>query len=48
MMVYQGLPAISTTDGLLVIDKLQPAGKNIQYGKTFLQGARNWGEAIAW
>ena len=41
-VVYQGLPAICTTQGLLVLDELQPAGKKPMSGKVFLQGARNW------
>jgi methionyl-tRNA formyltransferase len=44
MIVYQELPAITTGKGILVIDELQPAGKNILDGKTFLHGARNWGK----
>jgi methionyl-tRNA formyltransferase len=41
-LIYQRLPTISTSEGLLVIDELQPAGKNIQNGGAFLQGARDW------
>jgi len=41
-IIYQDLPAFTTGDGILVIDELQPAGKHILKGKTFLQGARNW------
>jgi methionyl-tRNA formyltransferase len=44
MIAYQELPAITTGKGILVIDELQPAGKNILDGKTFLHGARNWGK----
>jgi methionyl-tRNA formyltransferase len=44
VLVYQGLPAITTSKGILIIDELQPAGKNILDGKTFLRGARNWGD----
>jgi methionyl-tRNA formyltransferase len=40
--IYQGLPAICTTQGLLVLEELQPAGKKSMAGKIFLQGARNW------
>ena len=40
--LYQGLPAICTAQGLLVLEELQPAGKKSLAGKTFLQGARNW------
>lgn len=41
-LVYQGMPAIRTIDGLLVFDEVQPAGKKSMPGKVFLQGARNW------
>jgi methionyl-tRNA formyltransferase len=41
-VTYQGLPAITTGSGILVIDELQLAGKNSQTGKTFLNGVRNW------
>ncbi|MBU1660740.1 MAG: methionyl-tRNA formyltransferase [Chloroflexi bacterium] len=37
-----GLPAIGTSDGLLVIDELQPAGKKSMQGDVFLRGARGW------
>jgi methionyl-tRNA formyltransferase len=40
--IYQGLPAIRTGQGLLVLEELQPAGKKPMAGKIFLQGARNW------
>ena len=33
--ILAGLPAISTSDGFLVLEKLQPAGKKVQDGKTF-------------
>ena len=42
-VIYQGLPAFCTSDGLLALDELQPAGKKPQPGKAFLQGARGWG-----
>jgi methionyl-tRNA formyltransferase len=41
-LVHQGLPAFAATDGLLVLDEMQPAGKKSMPGKVFLQGARNW------
>jgi methionyl-tRNA formyltransferase len=41
-LVYQGLPAIGTAQGLLVLDEVQPAGKKPMSGKVFLQGARGW------
>jgi methionyl-tRNA formyltransferase len=40
--IYQGLPAICTGQGLLILEELLPAGKKPMPGKTFLQGARNW------
>lgn len=39
---HEGLPAIYTADGLLVLDELQPAGKKAQAGDVFLLGARDW------
>jgi methionyl-tRNA formyltransferase len=41
-VVYQGLPAIATGMGILLLDELQLAGRTVQTGKVFLQGARNW------
>jgi methionyl-tRNA formyltransferase len=41
-IIYQALPAITTANGLLVLDELQLAGRTVQTGKVFLQGARNW------
>jgi len=37
-----GLPAIATSEGLLVLDELQPAGKKAMAGEIFLRGARDW------
>jgi len=42
-IIHQELPAITTGKGILVIDELQLAGRNIQTGKIFLNGVRNWG-----
>ncbi len=42
-ITYQDLPAITTGQGVLVLDELQLAGRNVQSGLTFLRGARNWG-----
>ncbi len=36
------LPAFGTSDGLLVVDNLQLAGKKPIRGEAFLQGAINW------
>ena len=41
-LVHQGLPAIATASGLLVLDEVQPAGKKLMPGKVFFQGAKNW------
>jgi methionyl-tRNA formyltransferase len=41
-IIYHELPAITTGNGILVIDELQLAGRNIQNGKSFLNGVRNW------
>ncbi len=40
--VRSGLPAIGTSDGYLILDELQPAGKKAMSGKAFLAGARDW------
>jgi len=40
--LHQGRPAICTSQGLLVLEEVQPAGKKPMEGKVFLQGARNW------
>lgn len=41
-VVFDGLPAVGTTDGLIVFDELQPAGKKSMPGKAFLAGGRAW------
>jgi methionyl-tRNA formyltransferase len=40
----QGKPAIAALDGWLVLEEVQPAGKNRVPGEVFLRGARRWGE----
>ena len=42
-LIYKGMPAIATSDGLLVLDEVQPAGKKSMPGNVFLNGARSWG-----
>jgi methionyl-tRNA formyltransferase len=42
--VYLGLPAVGTSENLLVLGEVQPAGKKPMDGKAFLAGARNWVE----
>ncbi len=39
---HEGLPAISTSKGLLVLDKVQAAGKNPASGGEFARGARQF------
>jgi methionyl-tRNA formyltransferase len=40
--VLDGLPAVHTVEGALVLDEVQPAGRKKMPGAAFLQGARNW------
>ncbi len=40
--VVNGLPAIGTSECLLVLDKVQPAGKKPMSGEDFLRGQRDW------
>jgi len=40
--IHEGLPAIGTHDGLLVLDEVQPAGKKTMSAEVFLRGVRNW------
>ena len=40
--VVNGLPAICTGDGLLVLDVVQPEGKKTMDGKAFLNGQPDW------
>ena len=42
--IHNGLPAVGTPNGLLVLEEVQPAGKKRMSGKAFLAGARNWAE----
>ncbi len=41
-----GLPAIGTNQGALILEEVQPAGKKPMAGKVFLNGARNWTNTI--
>lgn len=43
-IVHNGLPAVGTSDGVLVLEEVQPPGKKRMSGKAFLAGARNWVE----
>jgi len=40
--VADGLPVVGTSDGMLALFEVQPAGKKVMPGKVFLNGARNW------
>lgn len=42
--IYLGLPVVGTSENLLVLGEVQPAGKKSMPGKAFLAGARNWVE----
>jgi methionyl-tRNA formyltransferase len=39
---HKGYPAVSTSDGILVLDQIQPAGKKSMRGDVFLRGAKGW------
>ena len=41
-LIVDGLPAICTGEGLLVLDHVQADGKKPLPGKTFLNGAKDW------
>jgi methionyl-tRNA formyltransferase len=38
----EGRPAVQSAKGVLVLDEVQPAGKKVMPGKSFLAGAREW------
>jgi methionyl-tRNA formyltransferase len=40
--VVEGGPAVQSAEGALVLTEVQPAGKKIMSGKSFLSGAREW------
>ena len=41
-LIVEGRPAIMSADGALVLDEVQPSGKKMMPGKSFLSGARDW------
>ena len=41
-LVSDGWPAVGTPDGILILEKVQAAGKKSLSGKDFLVGARGW------
>ena len=38
----EGRPAVMSADGALVLEEVQPAGKKIMSGRSFVAGAREW------
>ncbi len=38
----EGRPAVQSAEGALILDEVQPAGRKIMSGKSFLAGAREW------
>jgi methionyl-tRNA formyltransferase len=38
----EGSPAVMSADGALVLNEVQPAGKKVMSGESFLAGAREW------
>jgi methionyl-tRNA formyltransferase len=40
--IFQKQPAIGTSDGYLILETVQPAGKKKMSGKDFLNGNRSW------
>ena len=43
-LIHNGLAAYGTSQGILVLDEVQPAGKKAMPGDVFLHGARNWAD----
>ena len=41
-LIVEGVPAVGTGAGVLVLDEVQPAGKKPMDGKSFLAGGRAW------
>jgi methionyl-tRNA formyltransferase len=41
-LILDGMPAVGTVEGILILGEVQPAGKNPMPGKAFLAGARDW------
>ena len=39
-------PAVITSEGILVLDAVQPSGKKIMPGRSFLQGVKDWGVEV--
>ena len=41
-LTVEGRPALQSAEGVLILDEVQPAGKKVMSGKSFLAGARDW------
>lgn len=41
-LTVEGHPAVGTSDGILILEEVQPAGKKSMPGKAFLAGGREW------
>jgi len=40
--IVEGQPAVGTSEGILILEDVQPAGKRTMPGRAFLAGARDW------
>lgn len=41
-LIVEGHPAMRTSEGILILEEVQPAGKKAMPGRAFLAGARDW------
>jgi len=48
LAVVDHLPAVSTSQGWLVLDEVQPSGKKAMPGDVFLRGTRQWQGRVSW
>jgi methionyl-tRNA formyltransferase len=39
---YEGRPAVGTGEGILILEKVQPAGKRTMSGSAYLHGSQSW------
>ena len=46
-LVVQDQPAVGAGGGLLILEEVQPAGKKMMSGKSFLAGARQWADRLS-
>jgi len=38
----EGRPAVMSAEGALILEEVQPAGRKVMSGRSFLAGAREW------